>query len=90
MDMVDRNDQHVDKVLYGDEDEEENSHIINGSNNLACQQERHAGAKTVQHLQLSTGGFVQPKSSFIIDHSKLLIQKSPTPEPNFGIRFIRQ
>ena len=41
--------------------EDENAHIINGSDNLACQQERHACAKTVQHLQLGTfvSGFFQ-------------------------------
>ena len=30
------------------------AHIINRPNNLAGQQERHSGAKAVQHLQLST------------------------------------
>ena len=51
---MDSNGHHVDEDEDEDEDEEENAHIINRSNNLACQQEGHAGAKTVQHLQLST------------------------------------
>ena len=36
----------------GDVDDDQTAHIINGSNNLACQQERHASAETIQHLEL--------------------------------------